>query len=423
MSVPTLRHAIEKYYLSIFVVSMIVMSAVLVFLFHSLTMKRIDQEMLVFTNDLLRFLEKPEGQPVAIFGKKNYAFYVTEEGKTIASYNLPDDFEVPKVDGFHTVRSSRYLKLTTADFDVVVTRNLKDHLTLLASLSLILTAILVPFIFVVLFFGRRLTRKLTRPIEMIGEQMQLVSRGVQRRIQIEPTSEEAKILQTQLNEAIDRLDRTMEELRDFATTISHQLRNPLASAKSVLEVLLKEDLQDTVRIEIEKVKRNIDRMVEITSQLLLIARAQHTTTKSFEEEDLSSLILESIDQVIHRYSREIVIDPVQEIKIRCVGPLLVHALANLLDNACKYSDPEKPVILHVEEEKDRVRIEVCNYGEPIPEQDRDKIFLKFFRAGNAKNEGLGLGLAVVKAIADLHRAQVQYVCEERLNKFVLTLPK
>lgn len=423
MSVPTLRHAIERYYLSIFVVSMIVMSAVLVFLFHSLTMKRIDQEMLVFTNDLLRFLEKPEGQPVAIFGKKNYAFYVTEEGKTIASYNLPDDFEVPKTDGFHTIRSSRYLKLTTADFDVVVTRSLKDHLTLLASLSTILAAILVPFIFVVLFFGRRLTRRLTRPIEMIGEQMQLVSRGALKRIQIEPTSEEAQILQTQLNDAIDRLDRTMEELRDFATTISHQLRNPLASAKSVLEVLLKEDLQDTVRAEIEKVKRNIDRMVEITSQLLLIARAQHTTTKSFEEEDLSSLILESIDQVIHRYNREIVIDPVREIKVRCVGPLLVHALANLLDNACKYSDPEKPVILRVEEEKDRVRIEVCNYGEPIPEQDRDKIFLKFFRAGNAKNEGLGLGLAVVKAIADLHRAQVHYVHEDRLNKFVLTLPK
>jgi len=81
MSMPTLRHAIEKYYLSIFVVSMVVMSAVLILLLHSLAIKRIDQEMLVFTNDLLKFLERPEGQPVAIFGKKNYAFHVTEQGR------------------------------------------------------------------------------------------------------------------------------------------------------------------------------------------------------------------------------------------------------------------------------------------------------------------------------------------------------
>ncbi|AJC74834.1 hypothetical protein AJ81_07565 [Pseudothermotoga hypogea DSM 11164 = NBRC 106472] len=179
---PTLRHAIEKYYLSIFVVSMVVMSAVLILLLHSLAIKRIDQEMLVFTNDLLRFLEKPEGQPVAIFGKKNYAFHVTEQGRTIASYNLPDDFVVPKTEGFHTIHSQRYVKLIRDDLEVIVTRNLKDHFSFLASLSITLMAVLVPLTFLVLFFGRRLTRKLTTPIEMIGEQMQLVSKGMLEKI-------------------------------------------------------------------------------------------------------------------------------------------------------------------------------------------------------------------------------------------------
>ncbi len=216
----------------------------------------------------------------------------------------------------------------------------------------------------------------------------------------------------------------MEELRDFATTISHQLRNPLASAKTRLEVLLTEDLPDNVKIEMEKIKHNIDRMVEITSQLLLIARTQHTSAKNFEEEDLSSLILESIDQVSQKYNnKEFLIDSIKEIKVKCVGPLLIHAFANLLDNACKYSSSEKPITLHVEESGETVKVEVCNYGDPIPEQDRDKIFLKFFRSSNARTEGFGLGLAVVKAIADLHRAQVYYECEDGVNKFVMILPK
>ncbi len=421
---PPLRHAIEKYYLSIFVISLAAMSLILVFVFHSLALKRIDQEMLVFTNDLLRFLEKPEGQPVAIFGKKNYAFYITERGKTIASYNLPDDFTVPKSNGFHTIHQHRYFKQDIGTYQVVVTRSLKDHFALLVSLSVILAAILIPFTLVVLFFGRKLTRRLTEPIEMIGEQMQLVSKGTLEKIQIEPTSQEAKVLQEQLNDAIDRLNRTMEELRDFATTISHQLRNPLASAKTRLEVLLREDLPNNVRIEIEKVKRNIDRMVEITSQLLLIARAQHTTPKSFEEEDLSSLVLESLDQVSQKYkNREILVGELRELRIKCVGPLMVHAFANLLDNACKYSVEDKPVLLNFHEKDDSVIFEVCNYGEPIPQQDREKIFQKFFRSANAKNEGLGLGLAVVKAIADLHKAQVYYKYEDGQNKFGLVLPK
>lgn len=421
---PTLRHAIERYYLSIFAISLAVMSLILILVFHSLAIKGIDQEMLVFTNDLLKFLEKPEGQPVAIFGKKNYAFYITEQGKTIASYNLPDDFTIPKSHGFHTIHQHRYFKQNIGTYQVIVTRSLKDHFTFLASLSIILTAILIPFTLVVLFFGRKLTRRLTEPIEMIGEQMQLVSKGTLEKIQIEPTSQEAEILQEQLNDAIDRLNRTMEELRDFATTISHQLRNPLASAKTRLEILLREDLPSNVRIEIEKVKRNIDRMVEITSQLLLIARAQHTTPKSFEEEDLSSLILESLDQVSQKYkNREILIGELRELRIKCVGPLMIHAFANLLDNACKYSVEDKPVLLNVHEKDDSVIFEVCNYGEPIPQQDREKIFQKFFRSANAKNEGLGLGLAVVKAIADLHRAQVYYKYEDGQNKFGLVLTK
>lgn len=421
---PTLRHAIERYYLSIFVISLAVMSLMLILVFHSLAIKRIDQEMLVFTNDLLKFLEKPEGQPVAIFGKKNYAFYITEQGKTIASYNLPDDFITPKSNGFHTIHQHRYFKQDIGTYQVIVTRSLKDHFAFLASLSIILTTILIPFTLVVLFFGRKLTRKLTEPIEMIGEQMQLVSKGALEKIQIEPTSQEAEILQEQLNDAINRLNRTMEELRDFATTISHQLRNPLASAKTRLEVLLREDLPNNVRIEIEKVKHNIDRMVEITSQLLLIARAQHTTPKSFEEEDLSSLILESLDQVSQKYkNREILVGELRELRVRCVGPLMVHAFANLLDNACKYSIEDKPVLLNIHEKDDSVIFEVCNYGEPIPPQDREKIFQKFFRSTNAKNEGLGLGLAVVKAIADLHKAQVYYRYEDGQNKFGLVLPK
>ncbi|MGJ8455452.1 sensor histidine kinase [Pseudothermotoga sp. U03pept] len=418
----SLRRAIERYYLSIFILSMCAMAVVFLVTVERLTMNQIDQDLYAFANDLIQFLENPSGELIAIFGKKDYSFQVIENGKTYASYNVTDKLPAGH-EGFAIDDYKRIYATTSGTYRVIVAKNIKDHFILIVTLSLVLGSIILILSILIHRFGLKLTSRMIQPIEEIGKQMDDVSRGLAKQIQIEPTSQEAHILQEQINDALTRLHNTMEELREFASSLSHQLRNPLASARAQIEVMLKEAKSEETKMELLSVMKNINRMVQITSGLLLIARAQHQREDSFQEEDLSVIVLESVEQVMQRFPQiDFVLDVPAEIKARCVSGLLSHAFLNLVENACKYTEEGKSVEISLKQQDAAVIFSVSNHGEPVAKEEREKIFERFYRAKNAKNEGLGLGLAVVKAIVDLHHGKVQY-SYNGVNRFTIHLPK
>ncbi len=417
----SLRRTIERYYLSVFFLSMCAMAVVFLVTVERLTMKQIDQELLAFTSDLVHFLENPSGELVAVFGKKDYSFQVFEKDKTYASFNTSEKISAEHT-GFSLLGSKRVYATQAGTYKVIVARDIKDHIMVMVILTAVLISAIAVLTFVVHRSGLRLTGKMIQPIEEIGKQMDDISKGIAKQIQIEPTSQEAYNLQVQINDALKRLHSTMEELREFASSLSHQLRNPLASVKAQIEVMLKETNNPEIKNELTSMLKNINTMVQITSSLLLIARAQHQSEESFQQEDISLIVMESIEQVMHRFPQtDFILEVPDQIKARCVPGLLSHAFINLIENACKYSEQNKPVRVSLSKNEKFVIFTVSNYGEPIPEQDREKIFERFYRSKNAKADGLGLGLAVVKAIAELHRAKIEY-CYDKMNIFSMYLP-
>lgn len=397
------------------------MAVVFLITVEKLTMKQIDQELLAFTSDLVHFLENPTGELVALFGKKDYSFQVSEKDKTYASFNMSEEILVEHT-GFTTINYKRIYATNAGSYRVIVAKDIRDHYMVVAILSAVLAAVIVALTFFMHRFGLKLTGKMIQPIEEIGKQMDDISKGLAKQIEIKPTSQEAYNLQIQINDALRRLHNTMEELREFASSLSHQLRNPLASAKAQIEVMLKETNNSEMKDELASIMKNINTMVQITSGLLLIARAQHQREESLQEEDISVIVLESLEQVMQRFPKiDFQLDVPDQIKARCVPSLLSHAFINLIENACKYSDESKPVKVKLSKNENFVVFSVSNCGEPILEEDREKIFERFYRAKNAKGDGLGLGLAVVKAIAELHRAKVEY-SYDRENIFSMYLP-
>lgn len=417
----SLRKAIERYYLSIFILSMCAMAVTFLITVERLTMKQIDQELLAFTNDLVHFLENPSGELVAIFGKKDYSFQVFEKGKTLASFNITEEIPVDHK-GFTFINYKRVYATQAGTYKVIVAKNITDHLMTMAILAIVLATAIVTLSLIVHRFGLKLTERMIRPVEEIGKQMDDISKGLAKQINIQPTSQEAYTLQIQINDALRRLHNTMEELREFASSLSHQLRNPLASIKAQIEVMLKETDNEEMKNELTAILKNINIMVQITSSLLLIARAQHQREDGFQEEDISVIVLESVEQVMQRFPKtDFILDVPAQIKARCVPGLLSHAFINLIENACKYSEEDKPVKVSLSKNDDFVVFSVSNHGEPVCEEDREKIFERFYRSKNAKADGLGLGLAVVKAIADLHRAKIEYDYNGT-NSFYIYLP-
>jgi signal transduction histidine kinase len=111
-------------------------------------------------------------------------------------------------------------------------------------------------------------------------------------------------------------------------------------------------------------------------------------------------------------------------EVVCDANLVVLAIANLLDNAAKYGDPEQPIRLTAGDEREMVWIAVADRGRGIPAAEQRHIFQRFYRAKNAlERKGMGLGLFLVQKIADLHGGKVEFQSREGVGTtFTLRLP-
>ncbi len=416
-----LRKSIERFYLSILVISLCSVVLVLFIVVERLTLYQLDRELENIVTDLIKYLEEPSKEPLALFGKRDLGFQVTEAGKTIASFQMATNLNVESLPfGTHFVRGYRVLVERFGPYTIVIVKSTKQRTTLLLILGVSLLTTLVAIISAATFFGKKLINKLIKPIEDIGNQMDEVSKGLRERIEVKLTSDEVNLLQLQINEALSRLRRTMEELRNFASYLSHQLRNPLASAKAQIELMLSNSANENVQ-ELKSVLKNLNKMVEITEGLLLLARIQHQKEASFVVEDMSTILMESLEQLMQRFPDvEFEIDSLAEVKFCCVKDLMEHVFVNLIENACKYSVGSNHVFVSLRTENNKIKFKVENFGNPIPNDESNKIFERFFQGSNKTGTGLGLGLSIVKAIVELHRGEVRYYHHDGKNVFEVT---
>ncbi len=417
----SLRKSVESFYLSILVVSLCAIVVVLFIVVDRLTLNQLDREIESFVTDLIQYLEEPSKEPVALLGKRDLGFLVTEKDKTIASFQMPKDLDSAIFDdGFHFFDGYRIFVKPYDSYRIVIAKSTRQRTRLLLTLGVSLLAALSTVILAAALFGKRLVDKLVKPIEDIGIQMDEVSKGLREKVEVSLNSNEVARLQDQINQALSRLKSTMDELRDFASYLSHQLRNPLASAKAQIELLMSSSINEH-RQELEAVLKNLNRMVEITEGLLLLARIQHQREASFVEEDISTIFIESVEQVMRQFPQiEFELDLPTQVKLLCIKDLMSHVFVNLVENACKYSQGSDRVWIHLNKTGRKISFRVENLGQPVPIQEREKIFERFYRGSNKCNNGVGLGLAIVKAIVELHRGEVRYYYENGRNIFEVT---
>ncbi len=103
-----------------------------------------------------------------------------------------------------------------------------------------------------------------------------------------------------------------------------------------------------------------------------------------------------------------------------------HIISILLDNAIKHTEENKKIIVNVKEEKNDVKIEVKNQGEPIPEEEREKIFERFYRIDKSRNRNekrYGLGLSIAKEIVNKYKGSIEVTSENGFTSFIVKLNK
>jgi two-component system OmpR family sensor kinase len=228
--------------------------------------------------------------------------------------------------------------------------------------------------------------------------------------------DELRVLAEAFNQMLDRLALAFSSQREFVADASHELRTPLTVIRGQLEVLAASEAptaSEVRRVE-QLVRAEIARINRLVDDLLLLAQAEQTDFLRSEEIELGAFVAELWDGISLTALRDFELGPVPHGSLRADPDRVAQALRNLARNAIEHTVPETGVVrLEVQRlAGDRVRFAVIDDGPGIPAAERERIFERFHRTdqGRARSAGgAGLGLAIVRAIAEAHGGYVRAV--------------
>jgi heavy metal sensor kinase len=292
---------------------------------------------------------------------------------------------------------------------VTVATSLEPARATLRTLAMALTGLSVGIWLAALFLGRLLCRRALLPVQRMAACARAMDTAdLGQRLPAAATGDELEDLGRAFNSLLDRLQESFERQRRFTGDASHQLRTPLAAMLGQVEVALRRERPaDEYRRALACVQEQAGRMRRIVEALLFLARADgEAPLPGRERLDLAGWLPAHVRSwADHPRAADIIVAAGETGAARVeVHPVLLGELVNILvDNACKHSPPGRPVTLRLQHRGEMVELSVQDEGCGIAEVDLPHVFEPFFRSGEARRsgvEGLGLGLAIARRLAD-----------------------
>ena len=280
-----------------------------------------------------------------------------------------------------------------------------------------LAALLVVLFLAVAGGAFPVVRRLTRRLESLKQGVEAFGAGALHQRVAEDGQDEVAAVGASFNRAATRIEALVRSHQSLLANASHELRSPLARLKMAVQML--EDAAPAQRPALRReIDTNIAELDALVEEVLLAGRLDASTALEHRDRvDLLGLLAEEAARVGAEVQGE-------DLQVQGDERLLRRALRNLLENAQRYGGNE--IQASVERHGNRVQVRVCDRGPGVPAAYRERIFEAFFRLpGHAERAGgVGLGLSLVRQIAERHGGRVR--CEHREGGgscFVLDLPR
>ena len=279
--------------------------------------------------------------------------------------------------------------------------------------------------------GWLMARRALTGVEEVTQTAMEISKGaLDKRVPFKARGDEIERLATTFNYMLDRINLLIRGMREMSDNIAHDLRSPLARIRGVAEMaLITSATEEEHKAMAGSMLEECDRLLGMINAMLDIAEAESGAGEiKLEEVDLVSVIQRACE-LFQAIAEENGVTITAELPESC--PVygeprkLQRIVANLLDNALKFTPPEGTVRVSLKADNGQVAIAVSDTGIGISEDDLPHIFKRFYRCDNSRAQhGTGLGLSLVKAIAGSLGGRV--IASSHLGKgstFTVTLPQ
>lgn len=278
--------------------------------------------------------------------------------------------------------------------------------------------------------GLMMTSSMVRRIEAINDtSREIVEGDLTRRIPASGAGDDFDRLVGNLNGMLDRITGLMETVRQVSDNIAHDLRTPLTRLRSRLEIARAQqgDGDPEARAAVEQAIEEADGLLATFQALLRIARIEaEQRREGFAAVELGPLlndVAELYEPVAADRDQTIALQVTDGAVIDGDRDLLFQAVANLVDNAIKYTPIGGHIVLGLRPAGEAVELSVADTGPGIPADQRERVFDRFHRLESSRSTpGSGLGLSLVRAVARLHGATIRLTDNAPGLRVALALP-
>lgn len=264
--------------------------------------------------------------------------------------------------------------------------------------------------------GAIVSRNVSRHMAGLTETVANVRGGdLKARARVRGVHDEYDELAEGLNEMLDRLERSMGGLRHAGDAIAHDLRSPLTRLRARMEAALIEveaGKGDPMQALIQALD-DADGVLNTFNAVLAIARLQAAGEAPdqtlFDPGQLAADMAELYEPLCEDKGLDFKAELIPGLQVKAARPILAQALANIIDNAIKYTPPGGAVMLRVRRRSSgEIEFSITDTGPGVPEEHRARVVQRFVRLENSRSEpGSGLGLSLVAAVAEAHGGRLE----------------
>jgi two-component system, OmpR family, sensor histidine kinase MprB len=338
------------------------------------------------------------------YAKPQFELPVSDEVLALTGQSLPGEriYADTDVNGVH----ARMLSFAYGPgFAVQIARPLTEVDEALGRIKVILVLISLIGIAIAAAFGLIVSRAALSPVRRLTETTETVTEtgDLSQRIDVDGRDELSRLAMS-FNTMLAALEESTRAQRQLVADASHELRTPLTSLRTNIEVLTGQHAlppEDRERL-LSDVVEQLEEMTTLISELIELARTERQAAEP-EDVRLDLVAAEALERARRNRPGVEFTAELEETVVHGVPSTIERAIANLLDNAAKWTPPGSEVELQVRDGLVVVR----DHGPGIDEEDLPYVFDRFYRARSARGlPGSGLGLAIVRQVAEAHSGEV-----------------
>lgn len=395
-------------------------------------------------------IDKMERLSVSI-ASSDYSIITTSFPKKNSDYRLPkeieDLIENNNSDEIYEVirkgdepKKLAYIMRTPEDKYIIITKQMKgiqesveisNQFHIIAGL-----AVFIISSFFIMIFSNRFTKPIVEMSKIADDMSNLI---FDKKVKVKNDDElgilgnSINILSDKLNISLNRLKNDIEFQKTLSRNMAHELKTPIGVIKGYSEGILYgvADNPEMKSKYINTIIDECDRMDNLVVEMLELSRLE---ARDYRLNNIDDFLVSSLmESIILRFRNKIkdenislVYDTDCKLRLKANYELIDRAVSNLMSNAIKYNNEDKYIEIYIEEDEKYMKIAVYNTCEGIEDTEFENIFNPFYRLDKARtrlNGGYGLGLSIVKTIAELHYGSISVRNKEKGIEFILKLPK